>query len=222
MILVPIILLALASVIMSVFYAIFKDKGDWQGYLVRSLTTLLLLVYAIVTINLTSILNALSLFVVIALVINIFNEGVQTNNIQNQMAKQLLSGFSNILYYLAIALSLLSLASFEMYALLGGLLLGMAVGLIICGIKKYKDSSAIILTVLTFASIGLGIGFGINNILNTRHMLSTILTAVAIVMLLLSEVFVHLLKEGKTKAVLCSQLKIIAMIILVLSIYFYS
>ena len=109
-----------------------------------------------------------------------------------------------------------------MYALLGGLLLGMAVGLIICGIKKYKDSSAIILTVLTFASIGLGIGFGINNILNTRHMLSTILTAVAIVMLLLSEVFAHLLKEGKTKAVLCSQLKIIAMIILVLSIYFYS
>lgn len=222
MVIVPIVLLGGASLIMSVIYSIFKDKGDWQGYLVRSLTMLLLLIYAVVTINLTSIINALSLFIAIALVINIFNEGLKLSNIVNVQAKQILDGISSTLFYLALALSTLSLASFDVFSLLGGLLLGGGVGLLISGLKKEKSSVTILFDVLTFASVGLAIGFGLNSVINTNHLTSAVLTLVAMVMLLTSEILSRFLKNGKLKNILCSELKIVALIILVLAIYLFK
>lgn len=222
MVIVPIVLLGGASLIMSVIYSIFKDKGDWQGYLVRSLTMLLLLIYAVVTINLTSIINALSLFIAIALVINIFNEGLKLSNIINVQAKQILDGISSTLFYLALALSTLSLASFDVFSLLGGLLLGGGVGLLISGLKKEKSSVTILFDVLTFASVGLAIGFGLNSVINTNHLTSAVLTLIAMVMLLTSELLSRFLKNGKLKNILCSELKIVALIILVLAIYLFK
>lgn len=222
MVIVPIVLLGGASLIMSVIYSLFKDKGDWQGYLVRSLTMLLLLIYAVVTINLASIINALSLFIAIALVINIFNEGLKLSNIVNVQAKQILDGISSTLFYLALALSTLSLASFDVFSLLGGLLLGGGVGLLISGLKKEKSSVTILFDVLTFASVGLAIGFGLNSVINTNHLTSAVLTLVAMVMLLTSEILSRFLKNGKLKNILCSELKIVALIILVLAIYLFK
>ncbi len=222
MVIVPIVLLGGASLIMSVIYSLFKDKGDWQGYLVRSLTMLLLLIYAVVTINLTSIINALSLFIAIALVINIFNEGLKLSNIINVQAKQILDGISSTLFYLALALSTLSLASFDVFSLLGGLLLGGGVGLLISGLKKEKSSVTILFNVLTFASVGLAIGFGLNSVINTNHLTSAVLTLIAMVMLLTSELLSRFLKNGKLKNILCSELKIVALIILVLAIYLFK
>ena len=207
---------------MSVIYSLFKDKGDWQGYLVRSLTMLLLLIYAVVTINLTSIINALSLFIAIALVINIFNEGLKLSNIINVQAKQILDGISSTLFYLALALSTLSLASFDVFSLLGGLLLGGGVGLLISGLKKEKSSVTILFNVLTFASVGLAIGFGLNSVINTNHLTSAVLTLIAMVMLLTSELLSRFLKNGKLKNILCSELKIVALIILILAIYLFK
>ena len=222
MVIVPIVLLGGASLIMSVIYSLFKDKGDWQGYLVRSLTMLLLLIYAVVTINLTSIINALSLFIAIALVINIFNEGLKLSNIINVQAKQILDGISSTLFYLALALSTLSLASFDVFSLLGGLLLGGGVGLLISGLKKEKSSVTILFDVLTFASVGLAIGFGLNSVINTNHLTSAVLTLIAMVMLLTSELLSRFLKNGKLKNIICSELKIVALIILVLAIYLFK
>lgn len=222
MVIVPIVLLGGASLIMSVIYSLFKDKGDWQGYLVRSLTMLLLLIYAVVTINLTSIINALSLFIAIALVINIFNEGLKLSNIINVQAKQILDGISSTLFYLALALSTLSLASFDVFSLLGGLLLGGGVGLLISGLKKEKSPVTILFDVLTFASVGLAIGFGLNSVINTNHLTSAVLTLIAMVMLLTSELLSRFLKNGKLKNILCSELKIVALIILVLAIYLFK
>ena len=222
MVIVPIVLLGGASLIMSVIYSLFKDKGDWQGYLVRSLTMLLLLIYAVVTINLTSIINALSLFIAIALVINIFNEGLKLSNIINVQAKQILDGISSTLFYLALALSTLSLASFDVFSLLGGLLLGGGVGLLISGLKKEKSSVTILFNVLTFASVGLAIGFGLNSVINTNHLTSAVLTLIAMVMLLTSELLSRFLKNGKLKNILCSELKIVALIILILAIYLFK
>lgn len=222
MVIVPIVLLGGASLIMSVIYSLFKDKGDWQGYLVRSLTMLLLLIYAVVTINLTSIINALSLFIAIALVINIFNEGLKLSNIINVQAKQILDGISSTLFYLALALSTLSLASFDVFSLLGGLLLGGGVGLLISGLKKEKSSVTILFNVLTFASVGLAIGFGLNSVINTNHLTSAVLTLIAMAMLLTSELLSRFLKNGKLKNILCSELKIVALIILVLAIYLFK
>ena len=222
MVIVPIVLLGCASLAMSVIYSFFKDKGDWQGYLVRSLTMLLLLIYAVVTINLTSIINALSLFIAIALVVNIFNEGLKISNVMNAMAKQIMEGVSLTLFYLSLALSTLSLASFDVFSLLGGLLLGGGVGLLISGLKKEKSLVTILFDVLCFASVGLAIGFGLNSIINTNHLTSAVLTLVAMVMLLTSELLSRFLKNGKLKNILCSELKIVALIILVLAIYLFK
>ncbi len=218
----PIILIGVVTLAMCVLYAIFQDMGEWQGFIVRSLTGLFLLIYAVITINLTSIINAFSLFITIALAIFMFYEGLQTSKISNLQAKTMLSGISKALIYLSVALGIMSLAEFNWLALVGGLLLGVGLGLMIWAIKKYKNASNFLSTVFIFIALGLGVGFGINSIFTTRHLISAIIAVVSMALMLLSEFLAHFLKEGKANSITSSTLRNIALIMLVISIYLFS
>ena len=222
MIMLPIILIGVVCLAMCVLYAIFQDVGEWQGFVVRSLTGLFLLIYAVITINLTSTINAFSLFIVIAAAITMFYEGLQTSKITSVQAKTMLSGISKALVYLSTALGIMSLAEFNGLAFAGGLLLGLGLGLMVWAIKKYKNISDILSTIFIFAALGLGVGFSINSLITTRHLISAIVTAVATFLLLLSEFLAHFLKEGKANSITCSTLRNIALIMLVVSIYLFS
>ena len=207
---------------MSIMYSVWEKSGDWQGFLVRTLTSLFLLIYSIITINLTSVINAFSLFVAIGTAISLFYESLQTSAVQNENARNIIGGVSNALIYLAFALSIMSLAEFNILSLVGGVLLGLGLGLLVLIIKKHKKLSIILPTILIYIALGIAVGFGINSIIATKHFISAITTLASIALLLIEELLMQFVKESKTKTVVCIELKTITMILFIISIYLYS
>ncbi len=222
MLIVPIIIFGCASLIMSVIYSIFKDKGDWIGFIVRNITMLLLLVFAIVTINVSNVVNGFSLFIAVALAINMFLEGLQLTSIKDAKVKNILCEVSKGITYLSLMLSAMSLASFSVCALLGGIFVGLAVGMIVWLIKKTDEASEACATIFSFACLGAMLGMAINGIVFTGHMLSAILVLVGGGLLLASDLLNQFLKEGRVKNILVSEFKIIALVLLVVAIYLFN
>ena len=222
MTMVPVIIFGSASLIMSVFYSIFKDKGNWLGFIIRNITMLLLLVFAVVTINVTSVINGLSLFIAVAMTINMFYESLQTSKIDNLKIKEIMSSVTRGVTYLSLMLSAMSLASFSAYALVGGALVGLAIGMIVWMIKKTSEASEAVSYIFAYACLGAMIGLGINAVLFSNHVLSAILVLVAGGLLLVSEILSSFLKDGKLKDILTSEFKIVALILLVLAIFLFK
>ena len=210
---VPVIIFGSASLIMSVFYSIFKDKGNWLGFIIRNITMLLLLVFAVVTINVTSVINGLSLFIAVAMAINMFYESLQTSKIDNLKIKEIMSSVTRGVTYLA---------SFSAYALVGGALVGLAIGMIVWMIKKTSEASEAVSYIFAYVCLGAMIGLGINAVLFSNHVLSAILVLVAGGLLLVSEILSSFLKDGKLKDILTSEFKIVALILLVLAIFLFK
>lgn len=219
---VPVIIFGSASLIMSVFYSIFKDKGNWLGFIIRNITMLLLLVFAVVTINVTSVINGLSLFIAVAMAINMFYESLQTSKIDNLKIKEIMSSVTRGVTYLSLMLSAMSLASFSAYALVGGALVGLAIGMIVWIIKKTSEASEAVSYIFAYVCLGAMIGLGINAVLFSSHVLSAILVLVAGGLLLVSELLSSFLKDGKLKDILTSEFKIVALILLVLAIFLFK
>lgn len=222
MTMVPVIIFGSASLIMSVFYSIFKDKGNWLGFIIRNITMLLLLVFAVVTINVTSVINGLSLFIAVAMAINMFYESLQTSKVDNLKIKEIMSSVTRGVTYLSLMLSAMSLASFSAYALVGGALVGLAIGMIVWIIKKTSEASEAVSYIFAYACLGAMIGLGINAVLFSSHVLSAILVLVAGGLLLVSEILSSFLKDGKLKDILTSEFKIVALILLVLAIFLFK
>lgn len=222
MTMVPVIIFGSASLIMSVFYSIFKDKGNWLGFIIRNITMLLLLVFAVVTINVTSVINGLSLFIAVAMAINMFYESLQTSKIDNLKIKEIMSSVTRGVTYLSLMLSAMSLASFSAYALVGGALVGLAIGMIVWMIKKTSEASEAVSYIFAYVCLGAMIGLGINAVLFSSHVLSAILVLVAGGLLLVSELLSSFLKDGKLKDILTSEFKIVALILLVLAIFLFK
>lgn len=219
---VPVIIFGSASLIMSVFYSIFKDKGNWLGFIIRNITMLLLLVFAVVTINVTSVINGLSLFIAVAMAINMFYESLQTSKVDNLKIKEIMSSVTRGVTYLSLMLSAMSLASFSAYALVGGALVGLAIGMIVWMIKKTSEASEAVSYIFAYVCLGAMIGLGINAVLFSSHVLSAILVLVAGGLLLVSELLSSFLKDGKLKDILTSEFKIVALILLVLAIFLFK
>ena len=222
MTMVPVIIFGSASLIMSVFYSIFKDKGNWLGFIIRNITMLLLLVFAVVTINVTSIINGLSLFIAVAMAINMFYESLQTSKVDNLKIKEIMSSVTRGVTYLSLMLSAMSLASFSAYALVGGALVGLAIGMIVWMIKKTSEASEAVSYIFAYVCLGAMIGLGINAVLFSSHVLSAILVLVAGGLLLVSELLSSFLKDGKLKDILTSEFKIVGLILLVLAIFLFK
>ena len=222
MTMVPVIIFGSASLIMSVFYSIFKDKGNWLGFIIRNITMLLLLVFAVVTINVTSVINGLSLFIAVAMAINMFYESLQTSKVDNLKIKEIMSSVTRGVTYLSLMLSAMSLASFSAYALVGGALVGLAIGMIVWMIKKTSEASEAVSYIFAYVCLGAMIGLGINAVLFSSHVLSAILVLVAGGLLLVSELLSSFLKDGKLKDILTSEFKIVALILLVLAIFLFK
>lgn len=222
MLIVPIIIFGCASLIMSVIYSIFKDKGDWIGFIVRNITMLLLLVFAVVTINVSNVVNGFSLFIAVALAINMFLEGLQLTSIKDAKVKNILCEVSKGITYLSLMLSAMSLASFSVYALLGGIFVGLAVGMMVWLIKKTDEASEACATIFSFACLGAMLGMAINGIVFTGHILSAILVLIGGGLLLASDLLNQFLKEGRVKNILVSEFKIIALVLLVVAIYLFN
>ena len=102
MILASIIILALACLVIGVLQAIIGKENSWQRFLVKVLASFALLLFAIVITNLTGVINAYSLLIVIAYGLYVLINLVEFASINSQKAKQIIYYISQIIFTLLL------------------------------------------------------------------------------------------------------------------------
>lgn len=220
MTMIPFICLTIVCVGLGVVNTIFHKLNAWKGIVVRGLFILSLISFAMIVSNLNGINNALTLFITIGLSALLLAESVFVSMSDEDKFKPIVNGtffaISNVLF----ALSLISLAEFSVLALFGGVLTGIGFGLIVCVPKKNKGLNRIIMNVITFASIGLLLGLGVNAVLTSKHMISAVLMLIGGVMMLAHRILV-VCGHGKIAGYLTRAFNTLALIAITISIYFY-
>lgn len=222
MILASIIILALACLVIGVLQAIIGKENSWQRFLVKVLVSFALLLFAIVITNLTGVINAYSLLIVIAYGLYVLINLVEFASINSQKAKQIIFYISQIIFTLLLSFSALALAPFSPFALVGGVLLGAGIGLLIWAIKKYDDVTKIVLNTIYYTVLGLFLVMSASAVTFSSHLicaLSLLAGAVLEMVVRLTDTFA---KESKAKTISLNILHIVAYILIIGGIYFYA
>jgi hypothetical protein len=213
--------LGILGIAMSVIYTIFNKKVGWAGIVVRGLTILSLLVFSLVCASLKSINNAFPLCISLGLAVLILSEVTFASNEVPEKAKTIVYGLFFAVTNLLFALSVLSLAEFNVFALLGGVLLGAGAGLIVCAVKKEKALYPVLMYILTYLSIGLLLGFGIMSITSSTHIASASMIFIAGILMLASKLLSAFVQNKKGMSYVISGLFILAVLLISVSIYCY-
>lgn len=221
MILIPFILLGAVSLLMGILSAIFKEKEDWRAIIVKAFTMAFLAIFALMTINLTSVINALSLFITIGIIVAIIKMLEFSNKIDSEKIKDVYSGILEILMIVTFAVSTLSLSTFNYFAGAGGLLLGLAVGLLVWAIRREEVIYKALLKLFMYVAIGLFIGFAISGLFTSNHLISAIIIMCASVIMLVNALLKEFLPESRGKQIAIDILETVILVILVVSIYLY-
>ena len=221
MILIPFIVLGAVSLLMGILSAIFKEKEDWRAIIVKAFTMAFLAIFALLTINLTSVINALSLFITIGIIVAIIKMLEFSNKIDSEKIKDVYSGILEILMIVTFAVSTLSLSTFNYFAGAGGLLLGLAVGLLVWAIRREEVIYKALLKLFMYVAIGLFIGFAISGLFTSNHLISAIIIMCASVIMLVNALLKEFLPESRGKQIAIDILETVILVILVVSIYLY-
>ena len=222
MILASIIILAVACLVIGVLQAIIGKENSWQRFLVKVLTSFALLLFAIVITNLTGVINAYSLLIVVAYGLYVLINLVEFASINSQKAKQIIYYISQIIFTLLLSFSALALAPFSPFALAGGVLLGCGIGLLIWAIKKYDDVTKIVLNTIYYTVLGLFLVMSASAVIFSSHLicaLSLLAGAVLEMVVRLTDTFA---KESRAKTISLNILHIVAYILIIGGIYFYN
>ncbi len=220
MIIVPFICLGAVCLIMSIVYTILNNKKGWQGLLVKCLTMLSLFVFAMISANLMSLINAIALYIPISFVVLIISECLDCMEVDLK-SKTIFQGIINIIAFALIAMSAMSLAEFNVLSLAGGILLGAGIGLISWAVNKYKDFYIIILEIFNFIAICAIIGLGINAVLLSTHLISSILLLAGGVVLLIQKMMRAFDNKHKAVNLIANELYILALIAVGCSLFFF-
>lgn len=220
MIIVPFICLGAVCLIMSIVYTILNNKKGWQGLLVKCLTMLSLFVFAMISANLMSLINAIALYIPISFVVLIISECLDCMEVDLK-SKTIFQGIINIIAFALIAMSAMSLAEFNVLSLAGGILLGAGIGLISWAVNKYKDFYIIILEIFNFIAICAIIGLGINAVLLSTHLISSILLLAGGVVLLIQKMMRVFDNRHKAVNLIANELYILALIAVGCSLFFF-
>lgn len=220
MIIVPFICLGAVCLIMSIVYTILNNKKGWQGLLVKCLTMLSLFVFAMISANLMSLINAIALYIPISFVVLIISECLDCMEVDLK-SKTIFQGIINIIAFALIAMSAMSLAEFNVLSLAGGILLGAGIGLISWAVNKYKDFYIIILEIFNFIAICAIIGLGINAVLLSTHLISSILLLAGGVVLLIQKMMRVFDNKHKAVNLIANELYILALIAVGCSLFFF-
>lgn len=220
MIIVPFICLGAVCLIMSIVYTILNNKKGWQGLLVKCLTMLSLFIFAMISANLMSLINAIALYIPISFVVLIISECLDCMEVDLK-SKTIFQGIINIIAFALIAMSAMSLAEFNVLSLAGGILLGAGIGLISWAVNKYKDFYIIILEIFNFIAICAIIGLGINAVLLSTHLISSILLLAGGVVLLIQKMMRAFDNKHKAVSLIANELYILALIAVGCSLFFF-
>ena len=218
---IPVICLGVLCLLMAIVYTVFSQKSGWQGLLVRGLAILSCILFSQISANLNAINNALPLFTILGLSLLILCETLKVAGIASEKAQVVTFGALNSVAFTLISLSALSLGEFNAFALIGGVFFGIAGGLLVCAIKKYKKVYRVFSEIFTFMAIGFIIGFGLMSILSTTHFLSAICMLAGGTFLLLARLINGLSKGGKVSSYISNALFIIGLTVISLATFLY-
>lgn len=221
MILIPFIAVGVATLLMGIIDAIFRDMKNWQSLLFRALTMAFLAVFALIAVNLTSTCNALSLFISIGIVLYLVKMLDITHKIENENIKLIYSGVLDILIIVIFALSTLSLATFNVLAAAGGLLLGIALGLLVWAIRRDDRLDRALVRFFKYFALGLFLGLAISGLFTSNHLASGVIMMCASIGMLTKEMLAEFIKENRSKQIALHILEIVILIVLVVAIYVY-
>ncbi len=218
---IPIICFGVLALAMAGVYTFFSQKTGWQGLLVKGLTILSCVALASTSGNLKAINNAYPLFVTLGLCVLVLCEALKVVGIENEKASDTTFGALNGLAFILISLGGLSLGEFNIFAVLGGVFLGVALGMLVCAIKKYKTFYRALCEILSFMGMGFIVGFGLMALLSTSHLASSILMIAGGAMLIASRLMQTLSKGGKVIIMITNAMYATALAIIAFSIFLY-
>ena len=221
MILIPFIAVGVATLLMGIIDALFRDMKNWQSLLFRALTMAFLAVFALVAVNLTSTCNALSLFISIGIVLYLVKMLDITHKIENEKTKLIYSGVLDILIIVIFALSTLSLSTFNVLAAAGGLLLGIALGLLVWAIRRDDRLDRALVRFFKYFALGLFLGLAISGLFTSNHLASAIIIICASIAMLTKEILSEFIKTSRSKQIALDILAVVILIAMVVSIYVY-
>lgn len=217
------VLLTVLCVGMCVISTIFSRRDSWQGGLIKCLTLLSIVALALICGNLRELNNALPIFVVLALVVELVRlcQAGENKNDSSDNKKNIVLEILNIAVLLMLVLSAITLAKFNLLALASGILLGGGGGLIFTAAKKIKDWKMILLNIAKYACLALVLAFSITALAFARHTVSSVVMLLGILCLLTSVIIGELDKKGTKLDYLAYALRLAALILIAVTIYFY-
>lgn len=215
-----IVSLSLLCALMAVGYAIFGHKTGWKGLVVRGSAILSCVALSLVSANFKSLTNALPLFLTLGLCVLVLAEALK-DKVENEKTQRVVYGLACGLGFILISLGGLSMSQFNIFALLGGIFFGVAFGLIVCGIKKYKSANEVLTEILHFTAIGFILGFGLMGLVSYTHITSSICLLGGGLVLLFQKLVVTLGRGGKTEVAISNLLYILALVAISFTIYLY-
>ena len=206
---------------MSALYTLFHKHNGYKALLVRGLFVLSALALALVGANLNSLTSTYPLLIYLGLSFILLSEAMIVCPIEEEKNKMIVFGVLKAVAIIPFGLSCLTLASFNLFALGGGILLGLGIGCIICAIKKYKKWYQVLSTLLIWVSIGFMAVQSAYAVLFSSHMLTSYIMAGAGGLLLVSQLMRSLTKDESKIRYIVGIMYSLAMVAVACSIYFY-
>lgn len=208
-----------ACVAMGAVYVLTNRKGGWLSTLTGSLTLFLLLAFSLVSANLKSTINAMTLCIPIAIAMFMVSQNLNDAN-SDSTAKRMAGLVCSMLAYLTIALSELSLAEFNLLALISGFFVGLGFGFVAWGIKKYTKWYEIVIEILSFAFVGMILGLGVYSAMKATHAVSALMILLGGAVLLVHKML-NLFNKNKVIKIIIDVMYILGLLLVVSSICFY-
>lgn len=218
---ISIISLSVLCLLMAVLYMFYGEKTSWQAILVRGLAIFSCIALLQILASLKNISNALSLFLTLGFSLLLVYEILKFAVIESEKAKYIISTVLYSISLLLIAFGGLSVCEFNIFSLVGGIAFGIAIGFIICSIKKYKSPYKIFSETFSFIAIGCNLGFGLMGIIASNHIVSAICILGGGLIFFLQKILYIFSNSRKLTIGISNFLYIFALILISLSVYFY-
>ena len=206
---------------MAAVYTIFHKEKGYKALLIRGGSVLACFALALVSANLSSILNALPLLVFFGMMFMLLGEAMIVSPIEEEKPKMIVFGVLNSLAIACFGLGALSLTSFNIITLGAGLLLGAGLGCVVCAVKKYKKWYQVLATLLIWVAMGFLVVEGVYACMKSVHMVSAIIIAAGGVMLMASQLIRSFAKDEHKINYIMRVLYILGTAAIAASIFFY-
>ena len=108
-----------------------------------------------------------------------------------------------------------------MLAAAGGLLLGIALGLLVWAIRRDDRLDRALVRFFKYFALGLFLGLAISGLFTSNHLASAIIIICASIAMLTKEILSEFMKTSRSKQIALDILAVVILIAMVVSIYVY-